>query len=167
MIPIGQLDCWSIGGLLALNVKEKENNNKAMWAELVLGLAGIIAIIAYNANAHSTSFTEGYQLFKGAEGYMDNPITGNIHFFIALLSVGLLRYCIDTIKKHPILSAAPLVSLGGMTYELYCFHYPIRFVADYFIANKVLMVIAALIATIVTSMIWNKWVIPVIKRVIH
>ena len=167
MIPIGQLDCWSIGGLLALNVKVKGNDNRVMWTEMIIGLAGIIAIIAYNAYVHSTSFTEGYLLYRSADGYMDNPITGNIHFFIALLSVGLLRYCIDTTKKHPVLSAAPLVALGGMTYELYCFHYPIRFVADYFIGNNVLMVIFALIATIVASMIWNKWAMPIIKRVIH
>lgn len=122
MIPIGQLDCWSIGGLLALIVNQNGNNNKVMWLELVLGLAGILAIIAYNAYVHSTTFAEGYQLFKSAEGYMDNPISGNIHFFIALLFAGFLRYCIDTTKKHPILSAVPLVGLGGMTYELYCFH---------------------------------------------
>ena len=166
MIPIGQLDCWSIGGLLALNVKEKGNNNSAMWAELVLGLAGIIAIISYNANAHSVSFSEGYRLYKSAEGYMDNPITGNIHFFIALLSVGLLRYCIDTTKEHPVLSAAPLVAVGGMTYELYCFHYPIRAFVKIVIHNQILMVVTALLITLIVSLIWCKWVTPQINKVI-
>lgn len=166
MIPIGQLDCWSIGGLLALNVHEKGNNNRVMWAELVLGLAGMIAIIAYNANAHSVSFSEGYRLYKSAEGYMDNPITGNIHFFIALLSVGLLRYCIDTTKKHPVLSTAPLVALGGMTYELYCFHYPIRAFVKIVIHNQILMVVTALLITLIVSWIWCKWVTPQINKVI-
>ena len=166
MIPIGQLDCWSIGGLLALNVREKGNNNRVMWTELTLGLVGIIAIIAYNAYVHSTSFTGGYLLYRSADGYMDNPITGNIHFFIALLSVGLLRYCIDTTKKHPVLSAAPLVALGGMTYELYCFHYPIRTFVKLFIQNKLLVVLIALLITCVVSVLWCRWVVPQTKRII-
>lgn len=167
MIPVGQLDCWSIGGLVALNVNEKGVNNKAMWVEMIAGFVGILVIIAYNAHLHSTSFTRGYLCFRGAEGYMDNPITGNIHIFIALLSAGLLRYCIDTTKKRPLLSAAPMVALGGMTYELYCFHLPIRFGVGYFIKNDILMIIAALITTIGVSLLWNKLAMPVIKRVIH
>lgn len=167
MIPIGQMDCWALGGLVALNISDNGQNNKIMWAELLIGAIGIVAITIYNASLHQCSITEAYQLYHSAEGYMHNPITGNILFFIALLSAGFLRYCIDSTKRHPILSAAPLVVLGGMTYELYCFHYPIRFVADHFIENDILMVLAALIATIVVSMLWNKWAMPIIKRVIH
>ncbi len=164
MIPVGQLDCWSMGGLLALNVKEKGNNNKVMWAELLIGFAGMVAIIAYNAYVHLTSFIGGYLLYRSADGYMDDPITGNIHLFIALLSVGLLRYCVDTTKKHPVLSATPLVVLGGMTYELYCFHYPIRAFVKLVIHNQLLMVITALLITIVASLIWCKWVTPQINK---
>jgi peptidoglycan/LPS O-acetylase OafA/YrhL len=167
MIPIGQLDCWALGGLVAINVHDKGHSNKIMWAELLVGAVGIIAITIYNASLHQCDISEAYQLYHSAAGYLRNPITGNILFFIALLSAGVLRYCINSTKKHPILSVAPLVALGGMTYELYCFHYPIRFVADYFIENDFLMVIVALIATIVASMLWNKWAMPIIKRVIH
>lgn len=166
MIPIGQLDCWAIGGLLALNVKEKGNNNRIMWIELLLGLSGIIAIIAYNAYVHSTSFTDAFQLYKSADGYMDNPITGNIHFFIALLSVGLLRYCIDTTKTHPVVSSVPLVALGGMTYELYCFHYPILTFVKKVIHDQFLILITAFFITLVVSMIWRKCVIPQINKVL-
>lgn len=165
-IPIGQLDAWSIGGLLALNIKDRGHCNKTMWTEIVLGIVGIIAIIVYNAKIHSTTFAGGYMLFKGAEGYMNNPITGNIHFFIALLSVGLLRYCIDTTKRHPILSAAPLVALGGMTYELYCFHYPIRSFVKLVIHQEVIMVIVSLLITYVISVMWCKWAVPQINKII-
>ena len=167
MIPIGQLDCWALGGLVALNVNDKEQNNKIMWAELLVGAIGIIIITFYNASLNQCNMYEAYQLYHSAAGYMRNPVTGNIHLFVALLSAGVLRYCINTSKRHPILSTAPLVALGGMTYELYCFHYPIRYVADYFIGNEILMVLVALIATIVVSMIWNKWAMPIVKRVIH
>lgn len=164
MIPIGQLDCWSLGGLLALNVKEKGNNNKVMWSELILGLVGVLAIIAYNAYVHSTTFAEGYQLYKSAEGYMDNPISGNIHLFIALLSVGLLRYCIDTTKKHPLLTATPLVALGGMTYELYCFHYPIKVLIKHVIPNQFMMLFVALIATCLFSYLWCRLITPILNK---
>lgn len=137
-----------------------------MWAELVIGLIGIIVIIVYNGYIHSTSFTEGYQLYKSAEGYMNKPITGNIHFFIALLSVGFLRYCIDTNKKHPVLSAVPLVGLGGMTYELYCFHYPIGSFVKLFICNQILVLVTALLITLVVSLMWCKWAIPQINKIL-
>lgn len=167
MIPIGMLDSFALGGLVALNVKEKGNSNRIMWSELLVGAFGVLALTIYNANLHYCSLGESYQLYHSAAGYMSNPITGNVHFFIALFFVGALRYCIDSTKKHPFLSATPLVALGGMTYELYCFHYPIRSVADHFISNDVLMVLSALCATLIVSMLWNKWVTPIIKRVFH
>ena len=167
MIPIGMLDSFALGGLVALNVKEKGNSNRIMCSELLVGALGVLALTIYNANLHYCSLGGSYQLYHSAAGYMLNPITGNVHFFIALFFVGALRYCIDTTKKHPLLSATPLVALGGMTYELYCFHYPIRSVADHFISNDVLMALSALIATLIVSMLWNKWVTPIIKRVFH
>ena len=166
MIPIGQLDSWALGGLVALNIREKGNRSRTAIIEIVIGVVGIIALTGYNAYLKNEGFYNAYQLWHSASGYILNPITGNIHFLIALLSAGLLRYCIDTTKKHPILSAAPLVALGGMSYELYCFHFPIRYVARHFIQNEIIMIIAALIATYIVSVLWVKLAMPVIKRVI-
>lgn len=167
MIPIGQLDCWSIGGLLALNINEKGKDNNAMWVELIVGLVGCLLIITYNALIHETTFHEGFQLFKSAGGYMDNLITGNIHFFIALSSAGFLRYCIDTTRNHPVLSAAPLVTLGGMTYELYCFHYPIIVVVRHYLDNDLVIVLSVLMLTIAASLLWRKFASPSISKLLN
>ena len=166
MIPIGMMDSWALGGLVALNVNEKGENKNVMWVEISLGILGIVLLTIYNAYLHECSISDSYQLYRTAQGYMHNPLTGNTYFFVALLFAGLLRYCTDTKIKHPILSATPLVALGGMTYELYCFHYPVRYAVKHFIHNDVLMVIVALIATYVITVLWNKLAMPVVHKII-
>lgn len=166
MIPVGQLDCWALGGIAALNIKEKGNNEKIMWLEIVLGVCGVIALTLYNSQISCCTAGESYQLWHSSEGYTHNILTGNIHLIIAVLSVGLLRYCVDITRKHPILSAAPLVALGGMSYELYCFHYPIKVAVKHFIHNETTMVIVAMITTCIIAMLWNKLAMPVIRKVI-
>lgn len=167
VIPIGQLDSWSIGGLVALNLKEKGINTKLIWSEISIGLIGILLLIAYNAYVHDISIADGYLSYKSAKGYMTNPLTGNIHLFIAILSAGLLRYCSCGSWKHPVLSSAPLVAIGGMTYELYCFHYPIKVFVKHFVNNDVLMVVLALIATYLVTVLWNKLAMPVVHKIIR
>ena len=167
VIPVGQLDSWSIGGLIALNVNNKGQNSKLMWSELLVGFAGILLLIVLNAHLLNTSIADGYLGFRSAKGYMSHPLTGNIHLFIAILSAGLLRYCLDEKRRHPILSSVPLVALGGMTYELYCFHYPIKVVVKHFINNEVLMVVVALIATYLVTVLWNKLAMPVVHKIIR
>ena len=166
MIPVGQLDCWALGGLSALNIKEKGKNDKLMWSEILFGVCGVIALTLYNAQITSCTVGESYQLWHSSGGYIHNVLTGNIHLIIAVLSVGLLRYCVDITRKHPILSAAPLVTLGGMSYELYCFHYPIIVAVKHFIHNETTMVIVAMITTCIIAMLWNKLAMPVIRKVI-
>lgn len=166
VIPFGQMDSWSIGGLVALNTGEKGKNDKLMYGEMLVGLVGIILLIILNASLHQTSICEGYLSFRTAGGYMTHPLTGNIHLFIGILSAGMLRYCIDSSRRHPVLSSSALVALGGMTYELYCFHYPIQVVAKHCISNQLLMVIAALVITCIVSLIWSKWLTPVVNKII-
>lgn len=167
MIPVGQLDCWTLGGLAALSIKEKGKNDFLMWLEIVLGLCGVIALTLYNTQISGLDIEDSYQLWHSSEGYTHNVLTGNVHFVIAVLSVGLLRYCVDTSRRHPVLSAAPLVALGGMTYELYCFHYPIRYAVRHFIQNEVIMIIIALVGTLIVAYFWNKFAMPVFKRVLR
>ena len=167
MIPIGMMDSWALGGLVAMNVEKKGASSKLMWTDITVGALGVVLLTVYNASLHGCSIGESYQLYRTASGYMQNPITGQTYFFVALFFAGLLRYCTDTKIKHPILSAAPLVALGGMTYELYCFHYPVRYAAKHFIHNDVSMVIVALIATYVVTVLWNKLAMPVVQKIIR
>ena len=160
------MDSWALGGLVALNVREKGNNSKIALFEITLGVIGILTLTGYNAYLKNVGFYDSYQLWHSVEGYIFNPITGNIHFLIALLAAGVLRYCIDTTNTHTILSSAPLVSLGGMSYELYCFHYPIRYLSKHFLHNEIIMVFVTLLATYVISLLWNKFAMPIVKRVI-
>lgn len=167
VIPLGMLDSFAIGGLVALNVKEKGNNDKIMWFDILIGCIGVILVTLYNAFLHKCSVVESYQLYHNATGYMHNPITGNTYFFVALFFAGVLRYCINTDKKHPILSSAPLVTLGGMTYELYCFHFPILTITQHFVTNKVIILVVVFLASLVVSYLWNKWTNPIIKKIIN
>ena len=166
MIPIGQLDSWAIGGLVALNVHEKGKEHRIVWTEIVIGLIGIIALTLYNAHRSNCGIPEAYQLWHSSKGYMLNPITGNIHLFIAILTAGTLRYCISTENKHRLLSSAPLVALGGMTYELYCLHYPIQYFVKYFIHNELLIMITAIVVTCLVVLLWDKLAMPVVKRLL-
>ena len=166
MIPIGMLDSWALGGLVALNMQEKGENKKVMWMEIAVGLFGIVLLTVYNAILQDFTIEESYQMYKTADGYMHNPLTSNIFFFVALLFAGILRYCVDTTKRHSLLSAAPLVALGAISYELYCFHYPIRFFVKIFIENDVLMLLVTFVMTYVISIFWKKWAIPVVTRVV-
>ncbi len=166
VIPLGQLDSWSIGGLVALNLYEKGNSQKLLWSEIFIGLVGIILLIVLNSHLHNDSLANGYLSFRSAKGYMTNPLTGNIHLFIAILSAGLLRYCIDDKWKHPLLSSTPMVTLGEITYELYCFHYPILVVIKHFVHNKLILLLIALLTTYIVSLIWCKWINPIINKTI-
>jgi len=164
VVPVGQLDCWSIGGLVALNTNGEGDNKHLTLIDFVVGMTGVVFLIGYNAIQHDCSIGEGYQLFHSASGYMKNPITGNIHFFIALMSAGILRYCLDTSRKHPILSSAPLVAFGGMTYELYCFHLPILALMRHFVNNPLLLIFVALLVTYAVSWLWCRFAMPVVNK---
>jgi peptidoglycan/LPS O-acetylase OafA/YrhL len=167
VIPLGQLDCWAIGGLLALNVRNKGLNERMMWTDILVGIVGILLMVAFNALRNHCDYYSAYKLFSTASGYMDSPLLGNVHLFKGILAAGLLRYCIDTNKKHVILSSRPLVALGGMTYELYCFHLPMISVSYYVIKNKIIMAFTALIATYLVSLLWCKFIDPLVKKVMR
>lgn len=166
VIPFGQLDCWSIGGLLALNIEEEGLNKTRLWMDIIVGVAGLILFIGLNAIRNQCDLYSSYKLFKTASGYMDSPIIGNIHIFKGFLAAGLLRYCLDTSRKHPILSSVPLVALGGMTYELYCFHLPILALMRHFVNNPLLLVFVALLVTYAVSWLWCRFAMPVINKIL-
>lgn len=166
VFPLGQLDCWSIGGLLALDINKCGKSNRMMYTELIIGISGVLLLVLYNAWQNDISYIKSFVRFRNPNGYMHNPITGNVHFFIALLSAGGLRYCLDTTRKHPIFSSSPLVALGGMSYELYCFHFPIVLITSHFIINPLLKLIIALLATYIISLCWCRFVMPGVNRII-
>lgn len=166
VIPIGMLDSFALGGLVALNVRENGLKDGIMWIDLLIGIVGVLLLTIYNAHLHNCSYIESYQLFCSASGYMHNPLTGNTFFFIALFFAGVVRYCINTTKRHRFLSIAPLVFLGGLSYELFCFHFPIQYVVRHIINNELIVFITALLITCVVSFVWKKYVAQVINRIL-
>lgn len=166
VIPIGQLDCWSLGGLLAINIKQDGKwNSRWMKFDIIFGICGIIALIAYNSILNNYGILKSIEMFRNPHGYMHNIFTGNIHFFIALFTVGILRYCMDNSWRHPLLSSLPMVTFGGMTYELYCFHYPVIYCTKQLINNQLLMIFVALLATCLVTMLWRKFATPAINKI--
>lgn len=166
VFPIGMLDSFALGGLVALNVREKGHDDGIMWSEIFVGAVGVLLLTLYNSYLQKCSFIESYQLYHSAAGYMHNPLTGNTYLFVALFFAGILRYCINTTKNHSVLSATPLVVLGGLTYELFCFHFPIRYVVQHIISNEVLFLFVALLLTCIVSFMWKKYASPVVDRLL-
>lgn len=46
------------------------------------------------------------------------------------------------------------------------FHYPIKVFVKHLIQNDYLMVIAALIATCIVTLLWSRYAMPVFKKII-
>ena len=85
VIPIGQLDCWALGGLLALNIKEKGKSNVVMLLEITLGNIRHCRINHLQCISLELFNRESYQLWHSSGGYVHNILTGNIHFVIAFV----------------------------------------------------------------------------------
>lgn len=158
ILPFGQLDSFAHGGLLAYDLKHRENTLGKSVADLIIGLVGIMVCILYFAQTKSISILSAIGTFNGTNP-VSNPITANVFFFIGLLGVGLIRYCLLPIK-HPVLSNSYMAVVGTWTYILYIVHWPILVVAKHFMGNTILMTLSALIVSILLAWMWMRFVEP-------
>jgi len=158
ILPFGQLDSFALGGLLAYDLKQGENTVRKSVVDLIIGLAGILVCIVCLAQSKSTSLLSAIGTFNGTNP-VSNPITANVFFFIGLLGIGLIRYCLLPIK-HPVLSNSYMAEVGTWTYVLYIVHWPILVVAKHFMGKTVLMAISALIVSMLLAWMWMRFIEP-------
>ena len=158
IIPFGQLDSFALGGLLAYNFKHGENSIQKSVTEILGGLIGIVFCIWFLAHDKSEGFVEVLTTFNGTNPVI-NPITANVFFFIALLGVGLLRYCLLPIK-HPILSNKLMAELGTWTYVLYIVHWPVLVASKHFNDNRLFVAVLSLIVSMFLAWAWMRFIEP-------
>ena len=155
-IPIGQLDSYCIGSIVALNIINGNTSRKYANFDVALGLVGIVSCIGLAGYQNDLSAIESYQFFANSSNYTHDPILVNLSLFVGILSAGFLRLCLASDGKS-FLSKRWMVTLGNWSYELYLFHYPFLWALHYVGLNKVLSTCIALPLTILSAFIWHKY----------
>lgn len=164
-IPIGQLDSYCIGSIVALNVIKGNKSNKYALFDISIGAAGILIFILFAGYQHGLNLLESYQFFANSSNYTHDPILVNLYLFVGILSAGLLRLCLES-GDNSFLSKRWMVYLGNLSYELYLFHYPILWIVGHICINRVLTACIALLLTILSAFIWHQYVENRIEKLI-
>ena len=144
-----QLDLLAFGGLLACFKNGLIQNDKIKYlikTSWIIGLVGL-TIIIFTVGVNNGNVLSGYDLLKSPENYQMNIFTGQIFFFLALIAVGLIKFCYEYKISffHNMLSQPFLRKIGKLSYGLYLYHWPVILIVKHFINNKYLVAIIALI----------------------
>lgn len=162
LCPMAHLDAFALGGLIAANIYSAKDDGKKKTREYryflcgVIGALGIFLCWMYIGRENNLGFIESYTLFKTAEGYMNNLLTGNIYLFIDLVTVGLLYLCISTesgTEKSGIFGL--LEKLGNISYEAYLFHWPVLVIVKHLVSNWAVLSLVTFILTIISSIVFD------------
>ena len=156
-MPWGMMDSFAVGGLLAIMTN---GNSKAKfpWIVLLLAIVGLIFCIYTTAERFESNALYALTYYRTAKGYADSPITIQIHMVMALLSLFVVWLCICNRKHYGILSNRYLAKWGGLSYELYVFHYPILWMLSIATQNHFVIIVIGLLVTIAATMIWKRYV---------
>ena len=155
-IPIGQLDSYCIGSIVALNVIKGNTSRKYAYFDISLGAIGILSCIMLAGYQNGLNLLESYQFFASSSNYTHDPILVNLYLFVGILSAGFLRLCLSS-DSNTLLSKKWVVTLGNWSYELYLFHYPFLWALGYVGLNRVVGTCIALPLTILSAYIWHKY----------
>lgn len=165
IVPVGQMDAFALGCLLAISLNEdvdmKENKRRCLW-DIGIGLAGIFAFIVYLSVKNDINLLKAYV----GGGFAGDPMTVNIYFFISLMGVGLIRYCLMD-RPHPVLGSSILVKVGKWIYVLYLFHWPIIQVVRHFVDSKMLITLVSLILVLICAYLWDRYIEPHTKKLLY
>lgn len=166
-VPIGQLDSFAIGGLLAVyihNSKLEKSKNRLSVVLMSIGLVGVMFIIGLIAYLNDVTFIKAYYLLGTAKGYAGHPVTVNIFSFYAVLGAGLILWCLGH-RKLPGRIAAVLVFLGGISYELYLFHLPALILMIFLLGDGFAAIILAFLLTVIAAAVYSRTLKLKIERI--
>ena len=152
ILLFAQMDALALGALLACH---RLDLGTPRWARAVLdhamliGLAGIGAIVLELGLRFHRTPLRAYALFESAQGYVNQPATAQIYLFLALIAVGLILGCLRSQGggTYQVLSGKYLVHLGKISYGLYVYHWPIVFALQRIVKNKFILTSLALLLT--------------------
>lgn len=114
-IPIGQLDSYCIGSIVALNIINGNTSKKYALMDISIGAAGILIFILFAGYKNGLNLWESYQFFANSSNYTHDPTLVNLYLFVGILSAGLLRMCLES-GDNSFLSKRWLVYLGNLSY---------------------------------------------------
>lgn len=166
-IPIGQLDAYCIGALIGLGETSRGGGNKRLaFLDIGIGLSMIIVCIWFVGYTHGLDFIQSYQFFGNAANYTHSPILVNVYLFVAILSAGLLRFCMQ-MGNGSLLCKPWMVTLGNWSYELYLFHYPFLWILHRTIPNPWILAIVAFTFTLFSAFLWHKYAAGRVQKLIN
>ena len=153
-MPWGTMDAFSVGGLLALRVKEGKPllrlGNISLMAALMLMLVCVVSMKMIKGVGVIKAIT----MYSSAYNYGDNPVTILILTVMSLFACAAISYCFS-IKKELFISNYFVAKIGGMSYELYVLHFPILYLLGLWLNNKYVIGLIAYILTFVLSKAWK------------
>ena len=157
ILLFAQLDSLGLGALLACHKAARNTNNlmnQVVKYSFKLGLFGMVVTGVAMAFLKHINIYQAYELFETAPGYVNNPFTAQIYFFISLCAVGLIHSCYASqgTLLVAILSNKLLAHLGKLSYGLYLYHWPIVFSLHRFIHSRILLCCTALPLTYVIAL---------------
>ena len=156
IMPWGMMDAFAAGGLLAfMNVENQKL--KAPWIALALGIIIFAFCVYTTAERFDVNVLDALVNYCSARGYADSPITIQIHLAMASLAFFTVWVCVCKRKHYGVLSNGLLAKLGGASYELYVFHYPIIKGVKMATSNHILIITIGLIATFAVTVIWKRF----------
>lgn len=164
-LPFGQLDSYCIGSVLALHVMKGKTDRKYAVIDTIIGLTGVIVCMVYVAGVHNLNASESYTFFAKARNYVGDPIAVNLYLFVAILSAGLFRFCIEA-KSNSFLTNKWMVLLGNYSYALYLFHMPFVELCLIIVKTPWLVAAIALPLTILSAYIWHTYLEQQIVKLI-
>jgi len=151
-----QIDSLMLGGVIAIlkinGILHKDNFKLYRNASLFIGALGIVIVILLLAKKNSSSITQTYAEFGKSVEYKNSVFGIHTFFFVAIFSIGLI---LNSIYANNILNkvfANPImVHFGKISYGLYLYHYPVLAVIRFFVSNKTVLFLTALIVTIIIA----------------
>lgn len=170
LCPIAYLDSFGLGALLSDDIRNCKMKKNYLYLSGAIGLIGILYSIYIIGRTNGVDYLEAYTLLRNSIYYMNNPISGNIFFFIALLSVAVVGLLVlrekGSARKNINVLKRFFLFLGNESFLLYLFHWPIltevkRYGAQLWWQKLIIVfpltIVFAVLYDIITKQIKNKW----------
>ena len=133
LCPLAHMDAFAVGSLLAIRIKELDNESsiKLKRESIVLSIfggIGIILVIAIISSNNGLTMLEGYRLLSSSPNYLNHVITGNIYLYLAMLSagiIGMLYISSRNVKEKNGWCYRIFENIGNKSYVLYLIHWPL------------------------------------------
>lgn len=156
MCPLAHIDAFAMGGLVAFCERSNYQMKEKSKRYLALGLCGMLLILIYISKLFSCSIHMAYVLLKDSENYMSNVFTGNIYLFLEIAAAAILMASLKNKKGKNKLIKKQISYLGGITYEIYLFHWPVIVALKKISSNPWINFMSCFALTLIITIVYRK-----------